>query len=240
MLTLAVITLNEADRLRAALESVPFAAERLVLDSGSTDGTVALARALGCRVVETDWPGHIAQKNRALALATQPWVLSLDADERLDEVAARSLEAALWAPESALGFALERHNRWLGRELSRGRWGSERKVRVVRAGSGVWIGKNPHDHLVVSGPVRTLAGVIVHEPYRDLAEHLATARRYAQMARDEREYSGGTPLRGALHAGGHLADALLWRSGWRDGWPGFAVAGIGAWHSWLKWSGTPL
>ncbi|MBN2800084.1 MAG: glycosyltransferase family 2 protein [Deltaproteobacteria bacterium] len=237
MLTLAVITLNEADRLARCLASAPGAGERLVVDSGSTDGTQAAAERAGARVITEPWRGHVAQKNAALSFATGDWILSLDADERLDAAAWEALAVALAAPGDAAGFSFTRTNRWLGRELRHGRWGRERKVRVVRRGGGVWVGGDPHDRLVVSGPVIHLQGAIIHEPYRSLAEHTATARRYAMISAEtiRSQGRGATRLTAPTRAGLRFADAWLLRGGFLDGGPGLAVAGLAAWHTWLKW-----
>jgi glycosyltransferase involved in cell wall biosynthesis len=237
MLSLVVIARDEADRIGACLDSVPFAAEKLVLDSGSRDGTPEVAERAGARVVRTDWPGHVAQKNRALDLATQPWALSLDADERLSPAAAAELEAALRDPGDAVGFSFPRLSSWLGTPLRHGRWYPDRKLRAVKRGAARWGGDDPHDLLEASGPVRELRGDILHFPYRDLSEHLATIDRYSRThaaslaSRGVRgrwwDVVGRPPL--------HFVDAYLLRAGFLDGVPGFAVAGLGATHTMLKW-----
>lgn len=238
MLSLVVIARDEADRVEACLRSVPFATERIVVDSGSTDGTPAIAESAGARVVRTDWPGHVAQKNRALALATQPWVLSLDADERLSKQAARELEAALRAPGEAAGFSFPRCSTWLGAPLRHGRWYPDRKLRVVRQAGAAWVGDDPHDRLETAGPVIALNGDILHDPYRDLSEHLSTIDRYSRVhaealaARGVRarwwDVVGRPPL--------HFVNAYLLRLGVLDGVPGFAVASLGATHVLCKWT----
>ncbi len=237
MLSLVVITRNEADRIGACLDSAPLATERLVLDCGSTDDTVAIARARGARVIETDWPGHVRQKNRGLAAARCPWILSLDADERLSTEAAASLAAALAAPGDAAGFSFARCSTWQGRPIRHGRWYPDRKVRVVRAGAGAWVGDDPHDRLAVSGRVVRLAGDVLHDPYRSLREHLDTIDRYTRLhaaslhARGVRARWWDVAARPPLH----FVDALLLRRGFLDGGRGLALAGLGASHTLLKW-----
>jgi len=238
VLSLVVITLNEHDRLEGCIASVPAAREVVVVDSGSTDGTVELAESLGARVIRSPWPGHVAQKNRALQLARQPWVLSLDADERLSERAHAALVCALRRPTEIAGFGFARCSRWQGRYLRHGRWYPDRKVRVVRRGHGRWGARDPHDLLAVDGPIAWLEGDILHDPYRDLAEHLATMDRYSAIAAGELAAAGHRCsaiypwTRGALH----FADAALLRLGLLDGWRGLAVAGLGARYTWQKWS----
>ena len=103
-LSVTIIAKDEADRIEAAIQSVSFAAEIIVLDSGSTDDTVARARAAGAKVIETDWPGHVAQKNRAMELATHDWILSIDADERLSSSWPDSSKVWIWEPVMLLGI----------------------------------------------------------------------------------------------------------------------------------------
>lgn len=238
MLSLVVVARDEADRIEACLASVPMADVVVVLDSGSTDGTPERAEAAGAQVIRTDWPGHVAQKNRALALVQSGWALSLDADERLSEVAAASVRQAIAAPGEAAGFRFARCSRWLGRPIRHGRWYPDRKVRLVRAGRGRWMGDDPHDRLVVAGPVVDVPGDLLHDPYRDFAEHLATLDRYATIS--AASLSGrGVRARWwdvAVRPPAHFADAYLLRQGFRDGPHGLALAGLGAAHTLLKWS----
>lgn len=238
MLSLVVITKDEADRIEACLASVPMATERVVVDSGSTDGTPEIARRCGARVVETDWPGHVAQKNRALALATQPWVLSLDADERLSEEAVVAVQQAMARPGDAVGFSFPRLSTWLGTPIRHGRWYPDRKLRLVARGRGRWVGLDPHDRLEVDGPVRRLQGDILHTPYRDLSEHLRTIDAYTAI-HAERLAASGVRARWhdvAVRPPLHFVDAYLLRRGFLDGVPGLAVASLGATHTLLKWT----
>ncbi len=238
MLSLVVIAKNEADRLESCLNSVDFAAEKIVVESGSSDQTVRIAEAAGARVVCTDWPGHVAQKNRALDLATQPWVLSLDADEQLSVQAAEELRVALNNPADAVGFSFPRCSTWLGTPIRHGRWYPDRKLRVVRNGRGRWGGDDPHDLLSTDGPVRKLSGDILHTPYRDFAEHLSTIDRYSEIsARVMRERG----VRGrwwdvAFRPPLHFVDAYVIRRGFLDGVPGVALAGLGSAHVLAKWT----
>ncbi len=236
MLSLAIIAKNEADRIAACIASVPFAGEVLVLDSGSTDGTPEVAQAAGARVVRTDWPGHVAQKNRALLQARGDWVLSLDADERLSPAAAAEIAAWIAAPGGA-GASFPRCSHWLGRPIRHGRWYPDRKVRLVRRGTGRWAGDDPHDRLEVGGPVHPMRGDILHFPYRDLDEHLATMNRYGAISAASLARRGVTAhwYDVALRPPAHFLDAWVVRRGFLDGLPGLVLAGLGASHVLAKW-----
>jgi len=237
MLSLAIIAKNEADRIAACIASVPAADEVVVLDSGSSDATAEVAERAGARVVRTDWPGHVAQKNRALSEVNGDWVLSLDADERLSPEAAADVAALIASPGEVAGASFPRCSHWLGRPIRHGRWYPDRKLRLVRRGLARWAGDDPHDRLVVDGPVRRLRGDILHFPYRDLNEHLATIHRYGAIS------AASLARRGviahwydvALRPPAHFVDAWVLRRGFLDGLPGLVIAGLGASHVLAKW-----
>ncbi|MEO0604680.1 MAG: glycosyltransferase family 2 protein [Myxococcota bacterium] len=233
-----MIAKDEEDRIDRCLASVPWARERhVLLDAGTTDATARVARRVGAHVTREPWRGHVSQKNRALALATQPWILSLDADEWLDDVASDALRAALTNPGATQGFRFSRASRWLGHPLRHGHWYPDRKLRVVRQGVGRWVGDDPHDRLVVDGPTRLLPGDIGHVPYRHIWEHLATIDRYTATAARSLHERGvrSAWFSPALHASLHFVDAVTRKRALFDGWPGLAVASLGAVYAGLKW-----
>ncbi len=230
MLSAVIIARDEADRIEDAIRSVAFADECVVLDSGSRDDTVARARALGARVIETDWPGHVAQKNRALAEARGDWILSIDADERVTEPLRAAILAALAAP-AADGYRVARRNWWLGHRLAHGHWYPDRRVRLARRDRARWGGEDPHDVLIVDGRVADLPGDLDHHPYRSLAEHLATIERYSAIGARR-----GSWLDVLVRPGWHFFRGYVLRRGFLDGVPGLVVASLGALHTLLKWS----
>lgn len=237
-LSLAIIAFEEVDRIARAIRSVPMATEVVVIDSGSTDGTVEAARDAGARVIQADWPGYVAQKNRALLECSGDLVLSLDADEWLSEAAQQGVEHVLAGGDpDAAGWSFPRRSRWGGRWIRHGRWYPDRRIRMLRRPQGRWIGLEPVDHLEVEGPVARIDGDILHEPYRDLGEHLATIDRYARLHAASLRAAG---VRGRrrdpwIHGGWHLFRALCLERGVLDGSRGVALASLGAYHSALKW-----
>jgi glycosyltransferase involved in cell wall biosynthesis len=240
--SVTIIARDEADRIEAAVRSVAFADEVVVLDSGSTDATVAIARAAGARVVETDWPGHVAQKNRALAEARHDWVLSIDADERVSPALAAGIQRALAAEPTVAGFSVARLSWYLGEPLRHGVWHPDRRVRLFDRRRARWGGLDPHDRVVLDGPAGRLPGDLHHHPYRDLGEHLATIDRYTAIA------AAGLRARGvrarwwdlAVRPPLHFVKAFLLRAGFRDGVRGGMVATLGATYVLLKWARVRL
>jgi glycosyltransferase involved in cell wall biosynthesis len=236
-LTLAIVARDEADRIGRAIASVPGAAEVLVLDSGSTDATVAVAEAAGARVVHTDWPGYGAQKNRAMKMAGQPWVLFLDADEWLDADLLAAVARVLEDPAGGVGFSVRRRNRYLGRSVRGGCFGPSWKVRLVRTGAGCWKGGMLHESLVCSGPTHRLKGLLEHDPFRNELDWAQTGRHYAALfARQGLEqgrvaHAWDLLLRPPLH----FVKSILLRAGFRDGMLGLRLAFWGARDVAWKW-----
>ena len=237
MLTLAIVARDEADRIGRAIGSVPGAAEVLVLDSGSTDDTVAVAEAAGARVVRTDWPGYGAQKNRALELAKQPWVLFLDADEWLDADLLAAVARVLEEPAGAVGFSVCRRNRFLGRRVRGGCFGPSWKIRLVRKGAGRWQGGMLHETLVCTGPTLRLEGLLEHDPFRAEGDWAKTGREYAELFAKKGIEEGRVAhlwdlsLRPPLH----FVKSILLKAGFRDGLLGFHLALWGARDVAWKW-----
>lgn len=238
-LTVTIIARDEADRIGDAIRSVAFADEVLVLDSGSRDDTSAIARGLGARVIETDWPGYVAQKNRAVEAASNDWVFGLDADERVSDELGRELRA--WrsggAPAAA-GFQVGRLTWWMGAPIRHGAWWPDRRVRLFDRRRGCWNGHDPHDYVRVQGSIGALHGLLHHHPYRDLREHLSTIERYsaihAQGARSRGERARWVDL--LVRPPAYLLKALFWKRGVMDGARGLCLAFLGAAAVSLKWT----
>jgi glycosyltransferase involved in cell wall biosynthesis len=188
--SVVIITHNEARNIGRCLESLGAVADEVVvLDSYSTDATEAICRAHGVRWVQHAFDGHIAQKNRALALATHDWVLSLDADEALSE----PLRTAILQQKNArngdetdgiAAFSMNRLTNYCGQWIHHSGWYPDRKVRFFDRRRAHWGGRNPHDKVVVAASARTqhLAGDLLHYSYYSVREHLERARKYAAIA----------------------------------------------------------
>ena len=179
LLSVAIIALNEADRIGMAISSCKsVASEILVIDSGSTDGTVELAASSGARVIHQDWLGYVGQKQVALEAASGRWVLNLDADEALSEESCREIVSAIRkAPEHVHGYSMPRLSRHLNRWIRHGGWYPDRKVRLVRRDSAHWVGDGLHERLEVDGTVEQLKLPLIHYVYRDIFDQVRTIDR---------------------------------------------------------------
>ena len=229
MLSAVIIARDEADRIVDCVRSVAFCDEVLVLDGGSTDDTGARARDEGARVLEVDWPGFVAQKNRGWSEARGEWILSIDADERVTDALRASVLDAIRS-ESEQGFRVRRRNVYLGRPLRGGRAWPDARVRLARRDQSRWVGTDPHDRLEVDGRVGDLDGELLHLPYRSLAEHLLRIERYTALdARD------GSLLDLLARPSWHFFSAFFLRRGFVDGYRGALYAALGALYVFLKW-----
>lgn len=235
-LSVAIIAMNEADRIERLLKSVRFADEVLVVDSGSTDGTQALCLRNGAVVIDQPWMGYAAQKQIALEKACSEWVLSLDADEVVSAALAEEIRTAIdEAPPEVGGFSMPRLSYYLGRWIRHGGWYPDSKIRLVRRKRGRWVGEALHETLMVDGRVPGLSQPIHHVVYRSISDQLRTIDRYSTIAARERgRASGFYVLSGLGHALGKFFECYLWKLGLVDGWPGLVIAVNSAWYVFLK------
>lgn len=226
-LSVAIITLNEEEHLPRCLASVrELASEIVVVDSGSTDRTAEIARAAGAVFLSESWSGHVAQKNKALAACSQPFVLSLDADEEVSPELAAALRRLfadrLPGPD---GFWINRRTFYLGQWI-RHTWNPEWRVRLVRRERARWAGRDPHDKLEVAGHTARLTGDILHYSYSDLQDHFGRMLRYARISAETLRRDGHRCQWYHLVFSPWLAflKKLILRSAWRDGWRGWIIS----------------
>jgi glycosyltransferase involved in cell wall biosynthesis len=227
-LSLTVITKNEELVIRRCIESVPFADEVIVVDSGSTDRTVEICRELGAKVVVTeDYPGNGPQKNRALDLATGDWILSLDADEWLTaELQAEIPRLMTSAPAEVSAYRMRRRSSFCGRFMRHSGWWPDWIIRFVRQGKGRFNEELVHDRMIVSGKLHDASGVILHEAYDTLGKVLDKLNRYSTVG------AVGMASRGRraslLSAIGHglwaFTRTYFLRAGFLDGREGLIVS----------------
>jgi glycosyltransferase involved in cell wall biosynthesis len=180
-LSVAIVTLNEEANLPRTLASVAWADEIVVVDSGSTDATCAIAQSHGARFVTESWRGFAAQKNFALSLCTSEWVLSLDADEAVSPELAASIQKAIATPPSHTAYALPRRNFFLGRWIRHGGYYPDPKLRLFPRGQATFQETPVHETAIFAGNVSTLHGDLLHDAYPTLASYLDHMQRYSRL-----------------------------------------------------------
>ena len=236
----AIITLNEERNLGRALDSLaPVAAEVLVVDSGSTDRTREIAESHGARFLSHAWEGYARQKNYAASQARHDWVLSLDADEALSpKLATEIQQVKKTAPGDAAGFSMPRLARYQGRWIHHSGWYPDRKLRLYDRRRGRWVGDYVHERAEVEGPVRALAGDLLHYTCNSMEEHLRSVDRYTTLAAQESfaQQEGWILPRMVALPPWKFFETYLVRQGFRDGTPGLAIATMASYYVWRKYA----
>ena len=237
-LSVTVITKNEAADIGAALQSVAWADEIVVVDSHSEDDTVAIARRCTDRVIARDWQGYIDQKNYAASVATHDWILSLDADERVTPALAAEIQVLIAAGPSAAAFRIPRVTWHLGRWIRTTDWYPDYQVRLYDRRVAGWTGQYVHEAVTVRGVTGQLRGELQHYAYRDIADHLETIDRYTTLAARQMHEAGRRA--GLPQIAGHPPLAFLRNyvahGGIRDGVPGFIISALNAYYVGLKFA----
>ena len=236
-LSVVLVVHNAAAQLPACLESVAFADEIVVVDSGSSDGTAACAAQHGARVVQREWMGFGRQKQFAVAQARNDWVLCLDADERLSPELARSVRAALEAPVAPV-YRMRRRNRFLGRWLSHGEGYPDWSTRLFDRRNAAWSDDPVHEKVLYSVTPGSLEGDLLHESAEDLANYLQKQNRYSTLAAQqlfERGQSAGA-LQLVLSPFVRFTKFYILRLGFLDGVPGLVHTSIGCVASFMKYA----
>ena len=235
--SVAIITLNAATQLEACLQSVRFADDIVVVDSGSTDGTQALAERYGARVIDQTWLGFGPQKQFAVNAARHDWVLCLDADERVTPELQAAIEHTLTQPtNSAYRFA--RCNRFLGRYLKHGEGYPDWSLRLFDRQQARWSNDAVHEKVVANGIVGTLQGDLLHDSAETLAAYLTKQNRYTTLAAEMALQAGKRASFGRIVFSPiiRFIKFYLIRQGFRDGLPGLIHIAIGCMNSFIKYA----
>jgi glycosyltransferase involved in cell wall biosynthesis len=236
--SVAIITLDEERNLPACLESVRWADEVVVCDSGSRDRTLEIAEEFGAHTYRDAWRGFAEHKNLAVERCRHRWVLVVDADERVTPALREEVERVLADPAAPNGYLVPRRNYFLGRWIRGCGWHPDESVRLFRRDRGRFAARAVHEAVVVEGRVERLQSPLEHFTYDSISAFLLRMDRYSTLAAGELLRNGRSS---------HVADLivrpawtflrmLLFQGGWRDGWRGLVLAGLYASYVFSKYA----
>jgi glycosyltransferase involved in cell wall biosynthesis len=226
-LSIIIITKNEAKNIVACLESVKFADEIIVLDSGSTDDTIALCKQYTSKVYEVDWPGFGIQKNRALDKAQGDWVLSIDADERVDQKLKEEILHII--SENNLNFAgytIPRITSYCHKFIRYGDWKNDCYLRLFRRPQGRFNNVSVHEKVIIDGKAGRLKTPLIHYSYSNLEEVLNKMNHYTTLSALERYQKGqkATLTQALLRSTWSFIRSYFLKLGFLDGKKGLMLA----------------
>lgn len=236
----AIVIARDNERtIERCIASVRWADEVIVVDSGSTDRTPEICRALGARVhVTPDWPGHGPQKNRALALATGDWVLSIDSDEWITPELHSEIATAIAKPDAPPGYAIPRRSSFCGRVMRHSGWWPDYVVRLFRRTSARFTDDHTHERLVVQGRIARLKEPLLHEAIVDLDQMVTKMNAYSSASARMKLADGkrGTLLGAVGHGLWAFFRTFVLRLGFLDGREGFLLAVANAEGSYYRYA----
>ena len=222
-----IIAFNEAEKVRATIESVQWADEVIVVDSHSTDNTAAIAQALGARVVQVEFKGFGDLRNQALAACTHPWIFSLDADERCTPQAAAEIRAIVQDPGALDAYWTPRRNFFMGKWIRHSGWyPNYRQPQLFRKGCLRYDSKPVHEGYVLdsSKPLGHMQNAIWQFPFRNLAEVMHKANRYSSLGAEKIRHRKISMWSALVHAKWAFWKHYVFKLGFLDGWAGFVIA----------------
>jgi len=236
--SVTIITLNEAGHIGAAIDSVAWADEILVVDSGSTDGTADLARAKGAVVLARAWSGYVDQKNYAAEHASHDWIFSLDADERVAPALAQELRTVLASEPAMRAYRIPRVTFHLGRWVRTTDFYPDFQTRLYDRRAARWRGTYVHESVAADGPVGRLRHEIEHHSYRDLRDQMDRINHYTSLAARQMYEAGrrAGPLDLVVHPPAAFLRNYLLRRGVLDGMVGLTISLTSAYSVFLKFA----
>jgi len=234
-----IITYNEEARLEPALKSLEgLVSEIVVVDSFSTDDTVRLARRYTSKVFQRKWTDYADQKNYANNKASSPWILSLDADERISpELRQEILNMKDEEPDCS-GFSMPRKVFYLGRWIRHSGWYPDRKIRLFQKDKARWEGEYVHEKLVIEGRVQKFNGSIHHFTYRNISDHLDRINHFSQLGA-QKLYSQRKKCRWyhlVFIPFSRFVKSFFWRAGFLDGYGGVVISVLNSYSLFLRYA----
>ncbi|MDV6235873.1 glycosyltransferase family 2 protein [Leptospira ellisii] len=237
-LSVCIITLNEEDNLERCLKPLDFASEIVIVDSGSKDKTVEIAKRYKAKVHERKFDDYVSQKNYALSLVKNRWILTLDADEEVSPELKREIEELFRNGEpSADGYSTPRLTWYLGKWIRHGGWYPNRRIRLFQKSKGEFGGGLVHETVQLRGTCKKLNAPVHHYSYKNIGDHIRFINAYSELTAQEKHKAGKTS--GLFHAFWEGFYKAFWmytiRFGFLDGKQGFILAIFGFYYNFLKY-----
>ena len=236
--SVTIITLNEAEHIAAAIDSARWADEVLVVDSGSTDGTADIARGSGAVVLCREWSGYVDQKNYAAARASNDWIFSLDADERITPALAAEVRALVASEPPLRAYRLPRVAYHLGRWVRTTDFYPDYQTRLYDRRAARWRGQYVHESVAADGAVGQLRHELEHYSFRNLRDQLDRINRYTTLAARQMHESGrrSGPIHLLVHPPAAFLRNYVLRRGILDGTAGLTISLMNAYSVFLKFA----
>lgn len=235
-LSIVIVAKNEERNIAECIATASFADEVLVLDSGSSDATVSLAKSAGARIIETDWPGYGPQVARGFSLASSEWVLSLDADERISPLLRDEIISAIQNGQHD-GLRIPRLSEFCGRFIHHGGWYPDYTLRLGRRSKSSFTDHFLHAHMTVNGSIGHLKQCIIHYSYPNMHDVLEKLDRYSSGHARDMQTSGktGNVFKALLHGLVAFLRTYFVRFGFLDGQHGLMLAIYNAEYTYYKY-----
>ena len=226
LLSVIIITKNEQDNIKDCLESVKWADEIIVVDSGSTDKTEEICRKYTNKFYVKDWPGFGIQKQNSLDLATHEWVLSIDADERVTSDLRNEIISVLSSNSNVNGYLIPRLSNYLGKDIRHAGWYPDYTLRLVKRGKSHFTKDIVHEKMVVDGAIQKISNHFLHFPFKDIEHHFQKLNDYSTLSANKMHREGkkvGWILIVLKTLLAFIRSYIL-KLGILDGWPGLIVS----------------
>ena len=227
LVSVYIIAFNEAEKVRATIDSARWADEIIVVDSHSTDGTQDIAAAMGARVVQVDFKGFGDLRNQAIAACSHEWIFSLDADERCTPQAAAEIRSIVNSPDALDAYWMPRRNFFMGQWIKHSGWyPNYRQPQLFRKGKMGYDQKPVHEGYVLHSnkPIGHLTNAIWQFPFKNMAEVMHKANRYSSLGAEKIAHKKITMGSALIHGIWSFVKHYVFKRGFLDGWPGFVIA----------------
>ncbi len=233
-----VLTFNNQRTIEQCLKSLDWAAELIVVDSFSTDGTYEICKRYTGKTFQRDWAGHRDQYQYAADLTTQDWAMFVDADEEVPPALANEIRDEVRSGAPGIdAFYVYRRTYYLGRWIQYGGWYPDGEIRLYRRGKGRWEG-GLHAKIVAEGKIKSLRSQYLHYTYRNISDQIQTIDKYSQIAAEDmvREGERFSLFKVFFHPPFRFFKEYLFKSGFRDGFPGLVIIASTMFYVFIKYA----